>query len=91
MLLCNKLAALPLVTLQSLYNLSRSFKSDISELLSALILDKLVSSSPKEEYDIYRNLALRKRSYEAPAEEASPIEFSAWKNADATKWPSEWI
>ncbi len=79
LLLCDKLAALPLVTLQSLYNLSRSLKSHISELLSALILDKLVSGSQKEKYDIHRNIALRKRSYEAPAEEASPIGFSAWK------------
>lgn len=68
---------LPLVTLQSLYELSDVFQSDMSHILSENILKKMTAGKEEsEEYDIYRNIALRKRSYSLHLGENQTSKFS---------------
>lgn len=79
--LLHKLEQLPLVTMQKLYELSFSFKSELHEILSGLILEKMKQGSDDEtRFDIYRNIALRKRSYAVQLEEQSISDFSHFKN-----------
>ncbi|WP_416826713.1 ATP-dependent DNA helicase DinG [Ectobacillus polymachus] len=61
--LLDKMSSFPLATLQSLYELSRNFKSDSGEIIASLIMEKLESNETSEAYDIFRNIALRKKSY----------------------------
>ncbi|MFX3630727.1 MAG: ATP-dependent DNA helicase DinG [Ectobacillus sp.] len=78
--LCEKLKQLPLVTLESLHKLSRSFKSDIGDLLSFYILEKMGKSELDFTYDIYRGIALRKRTYAVQletGERPSFLDFTA--------------
>ncbi len=56
-----KLKKLPLVTLQSLYELSDVFQSDIADVLSENILKKVMHGKEDiAEYEIHRNIALKK-------------------------------
>ncbi|PEI47361.1 ATP-dependent DNA helicase DinG [Bacillus pseudomycoides] len=60
----NQLEKLPLVTLQSLYELSDVFQSDIANIISENILNKvMLGTEDAKEYEVYRNIALRKRNY----------------------------
>ncbi|WP_459501498.1 ATP-dependent DNA helicase DinG [Bacillus sp. C1] len=60
----DQLEKLPLVTLQSLYELSDVFQSDIGNIISENILNKvMLSTEVAMEYEIYRNIALRRRNY----------------------------
>ncbi|MDP7978413.1 ATP-dependent DNA helicase DinG [Bacillus multifaciens] len=75
----SKMDSLPLVTLQSLYELSDMFQSNIGEIMSACILNKMMHGTDDEkEYDIYRNIALGKRNYTLQIEEDSPTDFSSF-------------
>ncbi|MFD3446080.1 ATP-dependent DNA helicase DinG [Microbacteriaceae bacterium 4G12] len=80
-LLYNKLESLPSVTLQSLYQLSRSFKSDVGELLSSLIVNKMMDNSDDTEFDVYRSLALRKRNYAVQLEDCPAAHFDSFQEA----------
>ncbi|MDM5154165.1 ATP-dependent DNA helicase DinG [Bacillus sp. DX1.1] len=60
----DKLKQFPLVTLQSLYELSDVFQSNIGDIISENILKKMMHGKEDvKKYDIHRNLALRKRNY----------------------------
>jgi ATP-dependent DNA helicase DinG len=76
--LCEKLDELPLVTLQSLYELSKGLKSDIGELLSHYILKQAEYDENSKHYDIYRNIALRKSNYAVQIREEESPSFSAF-------------
>lgn len=55
-----KLSKLPPVTLQSLKRLSRSFISDIEEVMEDIISERLLLLKEPEDIEIFRSLALRK-------------------------------
>ncbi|WP_020059574.1 ATP-dependent DNA helicase DinG [Bacillus sp. 123MFChir2] len=77
--LLSRMESLPLVTLQSLYELSDMFQSNIGEIMSTCILNKMMHGTDDEkEYDIYRNIALGKRNYTLQIEEGSPTDFSSF-------------
>lgn len=60
----NQLEKLPLVTLQSFYELSDVLQSDIANIISENILNKvMLGTEEANEYEVYRNIALRKRNY----------------------------
>ncbi|SFI13633.1 MULTISPECIES: ATP-dependent DNA helicase DinG [unclassified Bacillus (in: firmicutes)] len=74
-----KMESLPLVTLQSLYELSDMFQSNIGDIMSACILNKMIHGSDDEkQYDIYRNIALGKRNYTLQIGDDSPTDFSSF-------------
>lgn len=58
-----KLTMLPMITLQQLSKLSRSFISDMEEILEQIISEKLVNldQQTSPDFEIVRTLALRKR------------------------------
>ncbi|MEH7224314.1 ATP-dependent DNA helicase DinG [Bacillus sp. JJ1566] len=58
----HKIERLPLVTIQKLYSLSNYFKSDIREILSKILDEKLIHAEKDTKFDIYRGLALHKSS-----------------------------
>ncbi|MDT8859978.1 ATP-dependent DNA helicase DinG [Alkalihalobacillus sp. MEB130] len=59
--LLHKLQQLPLLTLQHLVSISRKFKSDLEPLLQSFIQEKLIKGhSDEEQYDCYRQIALKK-------------------------------
>ena len=62
----NEIEKLPLVTLQSLYELSDVFQSDIADVLSENILKVMHGKEDIAEYEIHRNIALKKRNYSKP-------------------------
>ncbi|MCC3358355.1 ATP-dependent DNA helicase DinG [Bacillus sp. REN16] len=57
-----KIEQLPLVTVQKLYSLSTSFKSDIREILSEFLDEKSTHVDKETRFDIYRGLALHKKT-----------------------------
>ncbi|WP_010284131.1 ATP-dependent DNA helicase DinG [Bacillus timonensis] len=57
-----KIEHLPLVTIQKLYSLANFFKSDIREILWEIIDDKQNYAHKETRFDIYRGLALRKKT-----------------------------
>ncbi|MBC6975529.1 ATP-dependent DNA helicase DinG [Bacillus sp. Xin] len=75
----NQLEKLPLVTLQSLYELSDVFQSDIANIISENILNKVMLGTAEEkEYEVYRNIALRKRNYSLAIGDDSTSKFDAF-------------
>lgn len=75
----NEIEKLPLVTLQSLYELSDVFQSDIADVLSENILKKMMHGKKvAEEYEVYRNIALRKRNYSLNLSETCSSKFDAF-------------
>ncbi|WJE54146.1 ATP-dependent DNA helicase DinG [Bacillus cereus] len=75
----NQLEQLPLVTLQSLYELSDVFQSDIANIISENILNKvMLGTEYAKEYEIYRNIALRKRNYSLEIGEDCSSKFDAF-------------
>ncbi|MEH7388385.1 ATP-dependent DNA helicase DinG, partial [Bacillus sp. JJ1521] len=58
----HKIERLPLVTVQKLYSLSTYFKSDIREILREILDEKSNHVDKDTKFDIYRGLALHKRS-----------------------------
>ncbi|KEK22722.1 ATP-dependent DNA helicase DinG [Bacillus gaemokensis] len=75
----NQLENLPLVTSQSLYELSDVFQSDIANIISENILKKMMHGTEKvKEYEIHRNIALRKRNYSLELGETCPPKFDAF-------------
>ncbi|MBO9128216.1 ATP-dependent DNA helicase DinG [Bacillus sp. 165] len=78
--LLHKLKQLPLVTIQKLYELSFSFKSELHEIAAAIILEKMKQHSHEDkQFDIYRNMALRKRSHSGQMEEQDNLDFQDFK------------
>ncbi|MFJ8527081.1 ATP-dependent DNA helicase DinG [Bacillus sp. NPDC094106] len=70
---------LPLVTLQSLYELSDVFQSDIARIISENILKKMTDGTEETKaYEIYRNIALRKRNYSLHLGENNASKFSSF-------------
>ncbi|WP_191560988.1 ATP-dependent DNA helicase DinG [Metabacillus idriensis] len=55
-----KLSQLPPVTLQALKRLSRSFISDIEEVLEDIISERLLLLKEQEEIEIFRSMAIKK-------------------------------
>lgn len=77
--LLSKMQSLPLVTLQSLYELSDMLQSNIGDIMSTCILNKMMHGTDDEkQYDIYRNIALGKRNYTLQIGEDSPTDFSSF-------------
>ncbi|MCP8968783.1 ATP-dependent DNA helicase DinG [Ectobacillus ponti] len=70
-----KLSRLPLQALQAMYELSHGFKSDIGRLLSPHIMKKLQSGKEEEDWDVFRSLALRTRSYRVQMDQQEPLSF----------------
>ncbi|MEH7236554.1 ATP-dependent DNA helicase DinG [Bacillus sp. JJ1562] len=58
----HKIEGLPLVTVQKLYSLSTYLKSDIREILSEILDEKLNHVEKDKKFEIYRGLALHKRT-----------------------------
>jgi ATP-dependent DNA helicase DinG len=59
--LIHKLKQLPILTLQQLVPISRKLKSDLEQVISPLIQEKLITGIKDEErFDCYRQLALKK-------------------------------
>lgn len=87
--LCDKLNDLPLITLQSLYQLSKGFKSDLEELLSFYILNKAEHDPNKQQYDIHRSIALRKNTYAVNLGEKENISFSMFSKTMAARLKRE--
>lgn len=74
------MSGFPLVTLQSLYELSRYFKSDSGEVIALLVMKKLEQNEPSEGFDIFHNIALRKKSYAVSfQEEQTPMSFTNYE------------
>ncbi|MCP1123201.1 ATP-dependent DNA helicase DinG [Bacillus sp. 3103sda1] len=77
--LLSKMESLPLVTLQSLYELSDMFQSNIGDIMSACILNKVIHGTDDEKkYDIHRNIALCKRNYTLQVGEENIADFSSF-------------
>lgn len=77
--LLSKMESLPLVTLQSLYELSDVFQSDIGDIMSGYILHKMMHGTDDDKYyDIYRNIALRKRTYNMQMGDVALQDFSSF-------------
>ncbi|PHA03581.1 ATP-dependent helicase DinG [Bacillus pseudomycoides] len=77
--LLSKMESLPLVTLQSLYELSDMFQSNIGDIMSACILNKMIhGTNDAEKYDIHRNIALCKRNYALQIGEEKITDFSSF-------------
>lgn len=75
----SEIEKLPLVTLQSLYELSDVFQSDIADVLSENILKKMMHGKEEaEECEVYRNIALRKRNYSLSLSETYSSKFDAF-------------
>ncbi|WP_369900340.1 ATP-dependent DNA helicase DinG [Bacillus manliponensis] len=74
--LLSKMKSLPLVTLQSLYELSDVLQSNIGDIMSEYILHKMMHGTDDDkQYDIYRNIALRKRDYNIQMSDAKLSDF----------------
>ncbi|MEB1806809.1 MAG: ATP-dependent DNA helicase DinG [Bacillaceae bacterium] len=67
----HKLEGLPLITLQKLKEITMGLKSNFDNLLDPLISKKLTSLNEEDEhnFDIYRQIAIRKKTQEVSAEE----------------------
>ncbi|MBP3950624.1 ATP-dependent DNA helicase DinG [Bacillus suaedae] len=74
--LLHKLEQLPLLTLQTLAPMSRKFKSDLEPLLDEIILRKLTFHKTEEDYDCFRQLALKKMPAEEKKNAPTDIQFS---------------
>ena len=65
--------------MQSLYELSDVFQSDIADVLSENILKKMMHGKKVAEgYEVYRNIALRKRNYSLHLSETCSSKFDAF-------------
>ncbi len=85
----NEIEKLPLVTLQSLYELSDVFQSDIADVLSENILKKMMHGKKGAEgYEVYRNIALRKRNYSLNLSETCAFKFDAFLHKTIDKLES---
>ncbi|SEI60984.1 ATP-dependent DNA helicase DinG [Bacillus thuringiensis] len=85
----NEIEKLPLVTLQSLYELSDVFQSDIADVLSENILKKVMHGKEDiAEYEIHRNIALKKRNYSLNLGETCSSKFDAFLNKTMDKLES---
>lgn len=74
--LIEKLNKLPLVTLQSLQKLSYYFQSDIKDILSEVIINKMLKILDDEkQFDIFSGFALKKREYLFQFQENHSIDF----------------
>ncbi|MGF9966658.1 ATP-dependent DNA helicase DinG [Bacillus rhizoplanae] len=77
--LLSKMESLPLVTLQALYELSDMFQSNIGDIMSVCILNKMIhGTDDAEKYDIHRNIALCKRNYALQIGEEKIADFSSF-------------
>lgn len=78
--LVQKLEGLPLITIQRLLDLSRSFQSDLYQLLKVLERKKLLSASQEESSNsVYRQLCLfKEKEAEGFDEQPLPGDFSAF-------------
>ena len=82
----NEIEKLPLVTLQSLYELSDVFQSDIADVLSENILKKVMHGKEEiAEYEVHRNIAPRKRNYSLSIGEPCSLKFDAFLNKTMDK------
>ncbi|MFV8828338.1 ATP-dependent DNA helicase DinG [Alkalihalobacterium sp. APHAB7] len=78
----HKLEGLPLVTLQKLKEITTRLKSDFNTLLEPIISKRLTSYNEEveQDFDIYRQLAIRKKTVEANGEEEVLITQSQLKD-----------
>ncbi|WHZ56281.1 ATP-dependent DNA helicase DinG [Metabacillus hrfriensis] len=60
-----KLVGLPPATLQALKRLSRSFISDIEDVLEDIISERLLNLSEPEHIEVFRSIAIKKHSKQA--------------------------
>ncbi|GAE25043.1 DinG family ATP-dependent helicase YoaA [Halalkalibacter wakoensis JCM 9140] len=72
--LLHKIKQLPILTLQQLAPISRSFKSDLEPMLQKVIQDKLLQGETDDSYDCYRQLALKKVEEVEVANESNQFE-----------------
>ena len=75
-------------TLQSLYELSDVFQSDIADVLSENILKKMMHGKRSRGYEVYRNIALRKRNYSLNLSETCAFKFDAFLHKTIDKLES---
>ena len=75
--------------MQSLYELSDVFQSDIADVLSENILKKVMHGKEDiVEYEIHRNIALKKRNYSLNLGETCSSKFDAFLNKTMDKLES---
>jgi ATP-dependent DNA helicase DinG len=78
--LIEKLEMLPVTTLKQLQTLSRQLQSDIYDLLSSVLIEKMLKINDDERnYDIYRGIAIKKRTFDMGFDEESVPDFSTFK------------
>ena len=70
--LLQKMKGLPLITIQRLKELTRSYQSDLSELLKSLEKEKLFHTREETGIDVYRQLCLRSEQKQKMVDD-SPI------------------
>ncbi len=64
LLFLEKLRKLPLVTLQSLQKLCKYLQSDVADIVSAIVIEKMLRVNEDEKkFDVYRGIAIKKRNF----------------------------
>jgi ATP-dependent DNA helicase DinG len=78
--LMKKIEALPITTLKQLQALSRHLKSDIYDLISSVLIRKMLCVNEDDKYyDIYRGIAIKKRTFDMQFDEENIPDFLTFK------------